>query len=609
MCIHAQHPWLPLDPDPAGRIAVVEHVCKLLEQPQAMVSLVAGPGVGATTVLGAVAERSAPRMAICAARLAGCSDLPGIFHTIGFALAAPFPRDQASVCETLAAAGPILLILDDADVPGAEAAVERLAAVAPEARFLAAGRTPVFTERVVQLPPLLGTDASEIDPGLPASAPAAGNLVLRQFAPPSSGGGTDRWAFLDELPESVDLLAAFPAGIPGLPPRSVPSGLLLPSSPDRCVLRHCVAEELTLRRPREPADLAMALLPRAGHLLRVAEQPSRAVPIDPADLAVVAFLAQHHPDRAEASRARAAWSRHLVASGQASAARVWQSAAEHTSPGGRWESLLAWAEGDALLADGEVDAALVAYEFAVAQLRRQGDARLLASVHLRCADLLQGRGLLGPAEEHAQAAAELYAQLEEPLGQHQSQRTMAALRLAQGRVEEAEALLLPPGAQREPGQQPGSTLLTAAALALHRGEVAEAGERLAEVRDTIPSHPLLRGLLERLEGELALRRDQPERAGPHLERAVTWFSQAGDRAALGHALRLLGDTSALAGDPARADERYQRATLEQVRAGDMRGLARTLEHRVMLEREQGSPEVAAELEEIRVQVAGLCGRG
>jgi tetratricopeptide (TPR) repeat protein len=602
--IHAQPPWLPLDPDPAGRAAVVEHICKLLEQPQAMVSLLASPGVGATAVLGAVAQRCTPRLAVCAARLAGCADLPGIFHAIGFALAAPFPRDQASVCEALAAAGPILLILDDADVPGAESAVERLAAVAPEARFLAAGRAPVFSERVVQLPPLLGTDASELDPALPATAgraAAAGNLVLRQVG--RVVGTEDPWAFLDDLPESADLLAAFPAGIPGLPPRALPPALLLPTSPDRCALRRCVAEALRVRRPREPADLALALVPRVGHLLRVAEEPSRATPIDPADLAVVAFVAQHHPDPAEATRARAAWSRHLVASGQASAARVWQSAADRT----RGDCLLAWAEGDALLADGEIDGAMVAWEFAVAQLRRQGDARLLAAVHLRCADLLLGRGALDPAEEHAQAAAEWYVRLEEPLGLAQARRTQAAVRLAQGRAGDAVELLGGPAEGWAPGQQPASGVLTAAAVALHSGDLPGAGEHLAEARQAGPVHPLLRGLLERLEGELALRHDQPDRAGPHLERAVSWFSQGSDRAALGRALRLLGDAAALAGDPAGADERYQRATREQVRAGDMRGLTRTLEHRVLLEREQGSPEVAAELEELMSQVEALCG--
>jgi len=605
----AQPPWLPTDPDPPGRAAVVEHLVELLGAPQAAVSLVAAPGSGGTTVAGAVAARAARRLPVCAARLAGCSDLPQIFHAIGYAIAAPFPRDQAAVCEALAAAGPVLLILDDADVPGTEAAVERLAAVAPDARFLAVGRSPAFPEKAVRLPPLLESGATDLDPAaLPDPADlAAGNLVLRQLAEERPIDPADPWSCLDALPETADLLAALPAGIPGLPPRAIPQALLLPGSPDRCALRRCVVEALLARRQRDPADLAMALLPRCGHLLRVAEEPARAQVSDPADLAAITFLVRHHPDRAEATRARAAWSRFLVVAGQASAAHVWQSAAEHTSPGGRLESILAWAEGDALLSEGELDAALVAYEFAVAQLRRRGEARLLASVHLRCADLLQGRALYAAAEEHAQAAEELYASLPEPLGQRLSQRSLAALRLAQGRADDAAAALdpRPPDPGREGGIQPCSVLLTRAALALQRGDLAEAEARLGQARGANPTHPHLRGLLERLAGEIDLRQRRPDAAQVHLDRAVGWFEQAGDRAALGRALRLLGDVAALAGRPVLADERYLRATREQVRAGDMQGLARTLEHRALLDRDQGSSAVADELLELRAQVLGL----
>ena len=75
--------------------------------------------------------------------------------------------------------------------------------------------------------------------------------------------------------------------------------------------------------------------------------------------------------------------------GKASTARVWQDPIRPVADGGRAEALLAWAEGDALLADGEVRAAQVAYEFAATQLRKELDSSLLATLYRRCAEKLE----------------------------------------------------------------------------------------------------------------------------------------------------------------------------------------------------------------------------
>ncbi len=606
-------PWLPLDPDPPGRAAVVEHICVMLASPWAMVSLVAEPGVGATTVTGAVATRMARRLPVCAVRLAGLETLPELFHAIGRALGSPFPRDQAAVCEALREAGPTLLVLDDADREGTATVVDRLAAVAPEARFLAVGREAVLEDKAVRLPPLLDTEDSQLDPALPASDAAklaSGNLVLRHLDPSiGERESEDPWSFLDSLPDSAGLLAAFPAGIPGRPPRGIPPSLLLPSGPARCTLRRCVAEALMQRRQPSPQDLAMALLTRCGQLLRVAEEPAGATPPAPADLVVVRFLAEHHPDPGEAARASAAWSRFLVAAGQASAARVWQSADGGTPRGSRFEALLAWAEGDACLSDGDLDAAQVAYEFAATQLRRDGDARLLASLHLRCADLLLGRQEGEGAREHAQAAMDLFTGLEDPLGQALCLRAQAAVALTEGQPDDAAGLLeraeFTAGTRASDGPLPASIHLVRAALELHRGRPPRASQHLEKAREALDPHPQQRGVLDRLRAEVALRQDDSGEAERRLEQAAASFGEAGDRTALGIALRLLGDVAALSGRHHLADERYQRATREQVRAGDMAGLARTMEHRAALEREAGSEAAAEELDQLRRELLSL----
>ncbi len=610
MRTYAHPSWLPINPDPPGRTAVVEHTCALLSTPQATVSLVGAPGTGATTVAGAVAVRMSRRLPVCSLRLAGLDDLPQLFHAIGHALGAPFPRDQAAVCEALREAGPTLLVLDDADQAGTDVLVERLAAVALEARFLAVGRSPVFRDRIVHLSPLLGSSGSELDPVLASEqspSAAAGNLVLRHLVGPSSGD--DPWSFLEDLPDGASLLAAFPAGIPGGRPRGVPPALLLPSLPGRTAMRRCVAETLMERRSPEAQDLAMALLPRCGQLLRVAEDPSLASPLHPADLVVVEFVAQHHPDPGEAARAWAAWSRFVVAAGQASTARVWQQADARIPRGGRFEALLAWAEGDALLADGELDEALVAFEFAATQLRRVGDARQLAGLHLRCADQLQARSAFPAADEHAQAARELYASIPDTVGQAAVLRSQAASLLAQGLHEAAGRLLDQAqgalGEERDEALLPCSHHIARMAVALAAGSLDRAERHARMARTTVGSQHLQRGILERLQGELALRRGEHEDAERHLEQAIEWLGRAGSRAAVGATLRLLGDVAAAAGRPRKANDHYLRATREQVRAGALPGLARTLEHRAALERDMGSADVARRLQELGEQLQTL----
>jgi len=609
-------PWLPLDPDPPGRSTVLLRLCTLLSHPQAMVSLLAPPGTGGTTVAGAVATRMSRRLPVCVTRLVGDGSVPQLFHIIGHALGSPFPRDQAAVCEALREAGPTLLVLDDADTPATRTVVERLAAVAPEARFLAVGRAPALDGSTLHLAPLSDPDgAAGPFPHLedPTITGIAGCLLLKELARQQLGTAEDPWSFLDGLPDGADLLAAFPAGIPGRPPTGLPAILLLPGPTHHCMLRRSVAEALTARRQREPQDLAMGLLPRCGHLLRVAEEPALATSPDPRDLEVVHFIATHHPDPGEAARAAAAWSRFQVVAGQTSGARVWQDESRERPKGGRFAALLAWAEGDALLADGELGDAQVAYEFAATQLRHAGDARLLAELHLRCSDLLHGRGALSSSEEQSLNASELYSSLADPVGQALALRAQAGVAQARGQLDRAEQLLARAqelaSRQLDVGALPCSLYLARAGLALARRRADDAEEQLWHARTAVAGHPLLRANRERLLGSLALQRGELEEAERHLAGAIEWFAKAGERTALASSLRLMGDVAALRGRPLAADARYQQATREQVRAGDLRGLARTLAHRASLERELGSPEAAEELESLCAELESLAPPG
>ena len=607
-------PWLPIDPEPPGRTALVVSLCTVLSKPGALVSLVAGPGTGATTAAGAVATRMARRLPVCVARLAGGADVAHIFHTIGHALGSPFPRDQSAVCEALSEAGPILLVLDDADAPGTETVVERLSAVAPEARFLAVGRRAVLMEHVVSMPALDDGQAlaraRDIDAG---AEPPPANLVLARLRRGCGPSGEDPWGFLVELPPAADLLAAFMGGVPGAAPVGVPGDLLLFQSAGRVAMRRSVAEALRARRPRSDAELAEDLHPRCAALLRVAEEPSLIGKPDPRDMPLLRHLAAHHPDTDVASRAAAAWSRFQVAAGHTSTARVWRSRERSDFDSGLPAARLAWAEGDALLSDGEQGEALVAYEIAATQLRRERATALLGGLHRRCADRLLGREELAAAEEHLEEALAITRSLGDSLGLALSLRSLACLRIAQGVEQEAEQeldraceLLTPLEHQ---GVLPSSLRLARAELALVQGRPDAAEVELQQALLNGSPQPLEQADHARLLADLALRRGQLEVAEQQVERALSFYGQAGERACLAAAHRLLGDVAALRGQPLLADARYQRATREHVRAADMRGLARTLAHRATLERELGDGQVADDLDRLLRAVESLLGPG
>ncbi len=585
----------------------MEELCSVLETPGVVVSLEGAPGSGVSTVLGAVATRMGESMPVRVLRLAGSLDTLHFFHMVGWTIGAPFPGDQSSVGETLAELGEVLLLLDDADRPDTASVVERLSAVAPRARFLAAGRWAPVPGPNFQLSPLpdnvIAVICPNCAPSLLQGNPLLALLVQECRAPPSNP-----WAILQNIPRQVDILAACPAGVPGSAPPGLPPQLLLSTDAHFTVLRRAVAESLANLRTPSPRAIARSLHSRCTSILSLGTGASLDSVPDPRVLPVLDHIGTHHPDPWEAARATAALARIRIAAGQAAAARVWRQAAENrpSDGSGREQALLAWAEGDALLADGETREALVAWEIAATQLRRARAAPVLASLHRRCGDLLTGRGLLQTALERYREAADLHRKLGDTLGLASALRGEAEVLLSQHNGVEAERLLILASAildaMEDQGPVMACVLLARARLEMERGELDKAETFLDEAAATVHNLPLLRANFLLMQAVLQLRRGNPQSARPHLLKAAEIFSRMGQRDSAAYAVRLLGDTAALMGDPDLANSFYERATREQVRAGDLLGLGRTLSHRRVLEQEMGDPETAILLRRLADEV-------
>jgi hypothetical protein len=541
-------------------------------------------------------------------RLAGLADASEAVHAIGTALQMPFPADLASVCTGLAEIGDALVVLDDADVPELALVVERLSAVAPKARFLAAGRGVALRGPSTALGPLPEDILSRRFPGVDCSCvEGSPGLALLASAAGDDPRDTDR--FLRSLPGDLQFVAACEGGVPGDVPLGTPAELLLPERGRRVTLRRSVAEALRRIRPVPDMDLARFLHGRCGHLLALAEGdslPWGAGTARPADHVLLRLISLHHPEPDEATRALVAWARMWILVGQAARARVWRRQSRETTAGrgiGRTEALLAWVEGDALAEDGELREALVAWEFATTGLRRSRDLGLLARLHMQCGDRLVGRGSHDLAAGHFEEAAGLSEQRSDAAGRAVAGAGLAAVALGRGNPNLAFELL--ERARRSMGDPAGvsrtSVLLDLleVQIAIHRGRLDLARTLLQRLDVDLDRTIGLRAQIDRLRADVFLRSGDCAAAGAAARRVLVSCGQLGNRVASGRTTRLLGDVEAVAGRPTAANAHYEKAVREHVRCGDLDGLQTTLDHRIVLETSCGDGDLAAELRGLR----------
>ncbi|MFT5681834.1 MAG: tetratricopeptide (TPR) repeat protein [Myxococcota bacterium] len=490
------------------------------------------------------------------ARLAGCRSSADGLLLIGQAAGVPVPGSAVAVGAHLRLHERTLIILDDADVPGCRALIEQLNGMVGGLGWLCCA------ERVVV------AGITETLPSTPLPD-------------------------LDDLPERAGALALLPAGLPGDAP--IPDDLLHPVRPGRQALRWDAS--LMLRRITEPGGVAERLLPLFEHVLPLAVGASLESGVIVEDLLAVRWLGEVLADPDDAARATAAAGRLLIIWGQLGAARtVLESGLRRNTlatPSAR--ATLRWAEADALLASGARASAMARYEDAAALLRSARDVELLAMMTRRWADALAARGLIESSSQGYREAQALYRQLSNEAGVAATIRGTADLAVAAGELMSAQTLYDQADAVAVPAVEVANRRIGQAGLAMARGAPGRAAALLLKAEDGDLDLPGLKANLSRRQADLTLRRGEYRQAREHAADAIRAYARAGERTAIGHCTRLLGDIAAAEGRLAVASTHYQRTIALQIEVGDLVGLRRTLTHAEALESTAGDPERAERL--------------
>jgi hypothetical protein len=178
---------------------------------------------------------------------------------------------------------------------------------------------------------------------------------------------------------------------------ALPAVATVPDARDRVVLRRGIAARVARL---EEADATARALPAIEGLLALARGAHAPGEPDPRDLLLLRGLAVRLPPGDDGARCLAAAARLAVAAGQARVARAM--VADRLARGGPPIELgtLYWADGDALVAVGEVEEAARRWAEASAAYRRARDGARAAAVLRRAADRLAARGEIVLADAH-----------------------------------------------------------------------------------------------------------------------------------------------------------------------------------------------------------------
>jgi tetratricopeptide (TPR) repeat protein len=323
-------------------------------------------------------------------------------------------------------------------------------------------------------------------------------------------------------------------------------------------------------------------------------------------------VAANHPAKVLGARAAAAYIRLKASVGQGAAARAWLARTQpdrFDTPETR--ARVSWAEADTLLEVGEMRPALVAFEIARSNLRRAQRPDLLAHLSRRTGDRMVSRGEYEAASAPYREARQIFRHLQDQEGLAGAISGTAAAAIGLGETVAAEALLDQASAlydQHEavPGGAERAMLYCGkATLYLSRKELKSARQVLEQAGHTTTAGSLNAANIARRGSELACREQRYPDAIALVESALRIYARTGHRAAVACSLRLRGDIAAAQGQLALACRMYRRAVHAHVRAGDLRGLIRVLQHHEALERGSGDASLARYLSDLRLEVEAL----
>ena len=585
--------WLPLRPDLPGRAKVIAEGRERLAR-EGTLALAGLPGIGKTAVAGAVLAGSG--RAILAVSLLGCEDPADVVRALGEAVGIRPVGDEGALLDALRAHGPVDLVADDIGSDAILEPIHRAVAAASDARLVLVAEAPLPGALVLDglADALLAPLAPDFDP-----ASFDGNPLLARL-----GGALSRPVAeaLARRGAPAALLAALPVGLATAAGLSLPAVATVPD-PDRVVLRRGIAARVTPLSDAEAATRALPLLEGLLALARGAHPPG--LP-DPRDLLLLRRLGRMAPTVADANRCLAAAARLAAGAGQVQVARALL--VDRLRAGGAPVDVatLVWADGDALLAAGEVEDALGRYAGASALFRRAHDTRRAATLHRRVGDRLAARDQQTQAENHYRQARQLYRTDDDALGVAATLRGAAELAVGAGEWVSAgtlhEQVAATVDAATTAPLERANLRLAEASLAIVRGEYGRAERLLHALGGLAAEHPLLRANVLRRRADLLLRRGDHDGAATAARQAATLYATLGEAPANAACARLLGDIAAAAGRLPEARAGYREAVRLQVRVQDLRGLLRTLEHAAVVEDALGDTDAARRLREQRAAV-------
>lgn len=219
---------------------------------------------------------------------------------------------------------------------------------------------------------------------------------------------------------------------------------------------------------------------------------------------------------------------------------------------------------------------------------RYGSPHLFTTCRVHFGATLVTTGAWDDAERELTAALEI-GRRAEPSLHAEATATLARLRLAQGRVDDAGRLLR--GLESEP-----TATLAVAALLLARGEPGAAASLVERRLDRLAEDCLEASRLTELLGEIDVARgslpDAAERGAALLERGT----RQGCRPIVAAASRLLGRVSLAGGEPSESKDRFERALAEFDDLGLVVDAART---RLLLAHALASADADAAVGEAR----------
>jgi tetratricopeptide (TPR) repeat protein len=593
-------PWLPLRPALPGRDAEIAEVEARIAT-SAEVAVAGPPGIGKTALAGAIVARG--EWEAVAVSFAGCEDAADVVRVLGDGFGTRPVGDEGALLDAMRARGRSLLVADDVPSPAVLDAIRRLVASASDLHTIILSEVALADGTTV-LGPL---DAETIRGIAPGADPAAldGNPLLARLVAALDAPLDE---VLGRLRDRAGLLAAFPMGLPGAPEPAIPTVALAPDRSDRTVLRRGVAARLGAPDPAAAATHALA---RVAPLLRMADGAHLSDSPDYRDVLLARKLARDVTDPLTSARCVATSARLVSTAGQFGAARALLGDALDTVADPEARALLFWADGDVMLAAGEVADALARYEDAARAWRRARMPERSATMLRRAGDRLAARGLFVASERLYREARAHYRRAGSPEGVGATVRGAADLAVGSGEwvsagtlhEQAAEAL----DGAAEMGLERANLRLGEASLAIARGEYARAERLLQSLGPAASRELLLRANVARRRADLLLRRGDHDGAREAARQAADVYASIGEPGAHAACARLLGDIDAAAGRLHDARAAYGGALRLQVRIQDLRGLMRTLEHAAIVEDALGNAAGARRRREQRAAVLAVVG--